>query len=287
MTTTPLVSVLMTSYNREKYIGQAIESVLASDYANLELIIVDDISKDNTVAIAKEYASRDPRVKVFINEKNLGDYPNRNQAAAYASGKYLKYVDSDDFIYPWGLSLLVRMMEQYPESGFGLCSLLQYVKKPYPFLLQPREAYEYNYQKQEIFHKAPLSAIFKTEAFRKVGGFSALRMVGDFEMWHKMALQFPVVLMPDGIVWYREHEEQEMSSFDKFARKYDEIMLQYLTHPQCPLSRTEVRDILIKKRRNLLRSMLNNLTRFRVSGATANWKSRRFFGAALNNLLPK
>src|SRR5271156_3108445 len=104
----------MTAYNREKYIAQAIDSILESTYKNFELIIVDDCSKDKTVEIAKGYAQKDSRVKVFINEKNLGDYPNRNKAASYANGKYLKYVDSDDVVYPTGLEVFVNSMEQFP-----------------------------------------------------------------------------------------------------------------------------------------------------------------------------
>ena len=87
-----LVSVLMTSYNREKYIAEAIESVLASSYTNFELIIVDDHSADNSFTIAKEFEKKDSRVRVFKNEKNLGDYPNRKYAASLATGKYLKFV---------------------------------------------------------------------------------------------------------------------------------------------------------------------------------------------------
>ncbi len=75
-----LISILMTAYNREHYITEAIESVLASTYQNWELIIVDDGSKDDTVSIAKSYAAEDARIKVHVNEKNLGDYPNRNRA---------------------------------------------------------------------------------------------------------------------------------------------------------------------------------------------------------------
>src|SRR5690349_18425307 len=112
----PLVSVLMTSYNREKYIAEAIESVLASSYKNFELIIVDDCSRDKTVAIAKEYAAKDGRVKVFVNEKNLGDYPNRNQAASYAKGKYIKFLDADDLIYHYGLDVMVNYMERFPQA---------------------------------------------------------------------------------------------------------------------------------------------------------------------------
>ncbi len=72
----PLVSVLMTVYNREKYIAEAIESVLASSYTNFELIIVDDGSKDHSVEIAQKYEAQDHRIKVYVNEQNLGDYSN-------------------------------------------------------------------------------------------------------------------------------------------------------------------------------------------------------------------
>src|SRR5436853_5775843 len=107
----PLVSVLMTAYNREQFIGEAIESVLSSTYKNFELIIVDDCSGDSTVSIAKDYGRKDSRIKVYVNEKNLGDYQNRNKAATYASGKYLKYADSDDKLFPDGLNYCVRVME--------------------------------------------------------------------------------------------------------------------------------------------------------------------------------
>src|SRR5690606_39934476 len=114
MESNPLISVLMTTYNREEYVAEAIESVLASSYANFELIIVDDCSKDKTVEIAKGYAANDNRIKVYVNEKNLGDYPNRYKAASLTNGKYIKYVDSDDYIYPTGLEIMVNTMEQFP-----------------------------------------------------------------------------------------------------------------------------------------------------------------------------
>ena len=99
----PTVSVLMTSYNHEQYIGAAIESVLASTFADFELIVVDDCSLDQTAALAHQYARTDRRIHVVTNDKNLGDYPNRNQAASYATGTYLKYLDADDLLYPHSL----------------------------------------------------------------------------------------------------------------------------------------------------------------------------------------
>jgi len=245
----PLVSVLMTTYNREKYLGAAIESVMASTYQNWELLVVDDRSKDRSVEIAQDYAAKDPRVKVILNEKNLGDYPNRNKAASLAQGKYIKYVDADDMIYPVGLEILVGGMEKFPEAGWGLSSLPQDSERLYPFMLTGREAYLRHYFKEKLFHKAPLSAIMKKEAFDKVGGFTGKRYLGDFEMWHILANNFPVVLMSQGVVWYRVHEEQEMQNNRTdftIPFKYLKCSEEMLSRPDCPLS-AEEREKALKK----------------------------------------
>jgi len=267
----PIVSVLMTSYNREKYIGYAIESVLASTLKDFELIITDDCSKDDTVKIARSYAASDSRIKVHINEQNLGDYANRNKAASYASGKYLKYVDADDYIYPWGLQHLVEMMEQFPDCGWGLCSLEQYVKKPFPFILTPEEAYLYNYKGPGLFNKAPLSSIIKRDAFNAVGGFQPLRMVGDFEMWHRLAQHYPVVLMPHGIVWYREHGEQEINSYRKFIKTYEQIKINYLRSPKTPLNKETADQILKNEKNRIIKHIIRSLATFRLSALKDNF----------------
>jgi len=259
----PLVSVLMTAYNREKYIAQAIASVIASTYQNWELIIVDDGSKDKTVEISKSYAEKDKRIKVYINEKNLGDYPNRNKAASYAKGKYLKYVDADDLIYPYGLEQLVFYMEQFPQAGYGLCSLPQDDDLIFPFIISPQEAYKRHYFTNKwIFHKAPLSSIIRKDTFDKVGGFSGKRMVGDFEMWNILSRKHSVVLMPGGIVWYREHEEGEMqfakdNIFQMF--EYSLTHMEMVQHKDCPLSKKDKQTAIKKAERKQARYILRHL----------------------------
>lgn len=260
---TPLVSVLMTAYNREKYIAQAIESVLASSYQNFELIIVDDGSKDKTVEIATNYSIKDSRVKIYVNLKNMGDYPNRNQAACYAKGKYLKYVDADDLIYPWGLDVLVNCMEMHPEAGWGLCSLEQNNMKKFPFLLTPKEIYEYEYFGNRLFHKAPLSSIIKKQVFEEVGGFKPLRMAGDFEMWNRLGQKYNCVLMPHGVVWYRKHNEQEMTSYRKFIEAYESIKVSYLKSESCPLEKHVSFDILRRERVRIRKNIVKALMNFR------------------------
>lgn len=260
---TPLVSVLMTAYNRQKYIAEAVESVISSTYQNWELIIVDDMSKDKTVEIAEAYAKKDNRIKVYVNEKNLGDYPNRNKAASYAKGKYLKYVDADDLIYPHGLEQLVFFMEQFPDAGYGLCSLSQDDDRIYPFELSPYEAYRRHYFTNKwIFHKAPLSAIIKKEVFDKVGGFTGRRMVGDFEMWNKLSEKYSVALMPAGIVWYRTHNEGEMQfARDNIFQMFDYLLVEkdIIIRNSNPLNDDEKQYILKIIKRKQARYILRHL----------------------------
>jgi glycosyltransferase involved in cell wall biosynthesis len=257
----PLVSVLMTSYNREKYIAEAIESILNSTYQNFELIIVDDKSKDDTVKIAEQYALQDSRIEVYINETNLGDYQNRNKAATYATGKYIKYIDADDMIYPHGLDVMVKMMEKFPEAGYGFCTVAPNRKHIFPLHLNPKETYNYHYiNKGFLFNRSPLSSIIKTEVFRQQNGFIEQRMVGDFELWHRLALSSSVVLMPQGLIWYRVHENQEMSSHKNYLMDYLSIAEKYVGLSEMHNDIKEA--ILDKLRRNQLVTLFKNPMRF-------------------------
>ena len=261
----PAISVLMTTYNREKYVGAAIESVLNSTFENFELVIVDDRSKDQTVEIVREWQAKDGRVKLYINEQNLGDYPNRNQAAAHATGKYLKYVDADDLIYPWGLQILWECMERFPEAGWGLCSLAQDKARPFPFVLDTAEAYRYHYLGPGLFHKAPLSSIIKKELFDAVGGFEPGRMVGDYEMWHRLALRSPVALMPHGVVWYRAHDDQESNVIGEFEEVYRQISLKHLHSESKPLSPAELHQVAQLQRKRHLKFAAFNLAKGKLT----------------------
>lgn len=236
----PLVSVLMTVYNRKKYIAEAIESVLASTYQNWELIIVDDKSKDRSAEIAKSYEAKDARIKVYINEKNLGDYPNRNQAASYAKGKYLKYVDADDMIYEHTLEYMVTMMERYHNAGWATFSSKQNPLKPHPYILSPTEQFEGQYiYGFGYFLRSPLSVIIKSEVFNEQGGFKEQKMVGDFEMWHRIGIKYNLLVMPHshGFVWYRTHEQQQSFEINEYERQYRQISFNYINSIECELSK--------------------------------------------------
>jgi glycosyltransferase involved in cell wall biosynthesis len=223
LTEAPLVSVLMTVYNRELYLAESIESVLASTYTNFELIIVDDVSSDKSFAIAQSYAVSDSRIRLYRNEQNLGDYPNRNKAASYAKGKYIKYVDSDDAIFNWGLSYCVEQMEQYPHAALGtLCFKEQMVK----VCVGSSEIIEEHFFKNELLNIGPSGTIFRKDAFEKIGFFdTCYGIASDNYVNIKLAALYPVVLLPKVFFFYRKHEGQQLyNSYFKYLLNNYQLM---------------------------------------------------------------
>jgi glycosyltransferase involved in cell wall biosynthesis len=101
----PVVSIIMTVYNKEEYLEDCIESMLRQTWKNIELILVDDYSSDSSRDILKKYLTN-PKIKIILNEENLGCYKSRNKAIKNATGTYIGFQDTDDY------SLKTRIEEQ-------------------------------------------------------------------------------------------------------------------------------------------------------------------------------
>jgi glycosyltransferase involved in cell wall biosynthesis len=104
----PLISVIMASYNHEKYIPESIESVLDQSFNDLELIIIDDTSKDNSRKVIEKYSKVDPRVRLVFHEKNLGIAKTFNEGIQLSKGKFIAFLASDDV---WTVDKLKKQME--------------------------------------------------------------------------------------------------------------------------------------------------------------------------------
>lgn len=208
----PRVSVVMTSYNRQQFIAESIESVLQQTCGDFELIICDDASTDDTVAIAERYADRDPRIRVARNERNVGDYANRNRAAALARGQFLKFHDSDDVMYPHCIQVMVRALEGEPRAGFALSSHHAWFGAPSPMLLTPELAYEREFLGSGLFQLGPSCALFRTDLFRTLGGFTPMGVTSDYIFWFKACARTNVLLVAGDLFYYRIHDGQELSS---------------------------------------------------------------------------
>lgn len=114
----PLVSVIVASYNKEKYISETINSVLSQTYPNWELIIVDDLSTDQTGDIVKHFEKQNNRIHLYINLENKGANYSRNRGIRFAKGKYVIFLDADDMLSSNCLSTRVNHIE---NTNFDLC----------------------------------------------------------------------------------------------------------------------------------------------------------------------
>jgi glycosyltransferase involved in cell wall biosynthesis len=113
----PEVSVIMPVYNREKYLAEAIESVLCQTFRDIELIIVDDGSSDRSVEIATAYESYDDRVRCVKLNRNSGVSTARNRGLEVATGEYVAFMDSDDVSLPERLRAQVDFLKRNSEIG--------------------------------------------------------------------------------------------------------------------------------------------------------------------------
>lgn len=111
----PLVSVCMSCFNAERYLEQAMRSILNQSYRNLELIVIDDLSRDSTPQIIERLACEDPRVRPLRNPANRGTYVSRNQAFEQARGEFFTVMDADDFALPERLARQVQNLLAHPE----------------------------------------------------------------------------------------------------------------------------------------------------------------------------
>lgn len=108
----PLVSIVTPCYNSENYLSETIESVITQTYSNWELIIVDDISTDDSIKVIREYCEKDSRIKYFVLEEKGGASLARNRAIREARGKYIAFLDSDDVWKEEKLEKQIKFMEE-------------------------------------------------------------------------------------------------------------------------------------------------------------------------------
>jgi len=241
---TPLVSVLITAFNRETLIAAAIESVLTQTFSDFEIIVSDNQSTDGTVDIAKQFERRDSRVRVHVNDRNIGQFGNRNRAASLASGRFLKFHDSDDLMYPHCLSVMVPPMEAEPRAGFGLSNSRNWPGGPVPMLLNPHESYQREFLGFGLFMCGPGGAIFRTDVFRELGGFVDYGAPSDTIFWIRACARYPVLLLPGDLFYYREHSGQIFQEAG-VARQYASVprhLWEALSSSECPLDDDE-RDL--------------------------------------------
>ena len=121
-----LVSIIVPVYNRESFLNNCLQSLAHQSYENIEIIVVDDCSKDSSFQIAERFSKSDKRFKVFRNEKNRGVSFSRNYAITKAQGEYIALMDSDDISLRERISLQVKELKNAPIIGvLGTSTILK------------------------------------------------------------------------------------------------------------------------------------------------------------------
>lgn len=218
------LSVCIPTYNGAKYLGEAISSVLEQTLSDFELIIVDDCSTDNTEAVIRSFS--DNRIKYFKNPVRLGLVGNWNRCLELANGQYICIFHQDDVMMPDNLTEKIKILEEYPNVGLVHSNVLQI--DPEGKLIQ--EGWVVNPPSDHLgvspglkFFKTMLlgpnivscpSVVARRVCYERVGGFDArLPFTTDWEMWLRLALFYDIGYLPQPLVKYRWHENNETHNF--------------------------------------------------------------------------
>jgi glycosyltransferase involved in cell wall biosynthesis len=224
----PEVSVLLTSYNQERYVQDAIDSVLNQTYSDFELILWDDGSTDDSWEIIESYT--DARIRTYKNERSKRGYPIRRavEELKLPRGKYIAIHHSDDIWEPEKLEKQVTFLDSHPEVGavFTWAKIIdengQAFKDEnhfyYKIFEQPnRNRYEwlnyFFYQGNALCHP---SVLIRKECYNKGVLYRfGMAQLPDFDMWVRLALRSEIYVLPEKLVQFRVHASEKNSSGDR------------------------------------------------------------------------
>lgn len=226
MKQSPLVSVVIPVYNMEEYLAETLDSVLASDYPNFEVIVMDDGSKDSSLNIAQEFADRDKRIKVF-SQPNAGACAARNHAISIAQGIYILPVDADDRISTTFIRHAVAEIEKdtnikvvYPRAQFIGDADGEWKLPPFSLNLLARK------------NMIAICALYRKSDWERVGGYcEEIIAREDWEFWISLLKDGgKVVHLPQIELYYRIRKGSKRITDRKL--KAHVIKILNLRHPE-------------------------------------------------------
>ena len=238
----PRVSVIVPAYNQSQYLGEAIRSVLAQDYGDFEVVVVDDGSTDDTRAVAT--GTGDARVR-YVFQDNRGLSAARNTGIREARGSLLSFLDSDDAFLPRKLSLLVAALDERPDLGLvaGQAVLIDDRGQPLDEIFDrgiPEDP-------SELLLGNPLhvgSVLLRREWQERVGLFDeSLRSYEDWDLWLRLVrAECPTGWVPQPVSLYRFHGEQMTRLGDQMTTAAFAVLDKVYGDPDVPSAWATRRD---------------------------------------------
>jgi glycosyltransferase involved in cell wall biosynthesis len=239
MNSIPRCSVITIFFNAEPYLAEAIESVLAQTDQDFELLLVDDGSRDDSTAIALDYARRMPqRVRYLAHEGhvNRGMSATRNLGMREARGEFVAFIDADDFWRPEKLADQVAIMRQYPELG-AVCGAVNYWRswsggvdaivptgRVHDAPVAPPETSLDLYPLGAAAAPCPSDLMFRRDILERLGGFEAhfsgpRQLYEDQALLAKLYLEAPVYFSSRVWLDYRQHNESCVSTVTALGQR--------------------------------------------------------------------
>lgn len=203
----PLVSVVIPTYNREKTLRNAIESVLGQSYANLELIIADDCSTDRTETLVKSMMEKDNRIKYIRGEKNAGAGGARNLGASIAAGEYITFNDSDSVWRTDKLEKQLAVFEENPEAGL-VFHAFTVIDENGEEISRPFKELPEDFNEETMLQYLLLTPLAGTptmmipmQVWKETGGFDEKRRtLEDYELSLRIAAKYQVCYIHDSLL---------------------------------------------------------------------------------------
>jgi glycosyltransferase involved in cell wall biosynthesis len=202
----PLVSVVIPTFNRASMIRDALASILAQSLKDLEIIVVDGRSADNTQEVVAEFASS--LIQYHCNEKpNATAAQNRNRGIELASGKYIAFLDSDDLFMPPKLERQVQFLESHPEVGLVYTAYKSVDESLNCLAYHPASVSGWVFK--TLLYSCQIatpSVMVPRQLFSELGGFDeAMDVAEDNDMWIRIAAQYPIGAINEPLCKVRIH----------------------------------------------------------------------------------
>jgi glycosyltransferase involved in cell wall biosynthesis len=219
------ISILMPAYNEERFIGAAIESVLAQSFRDYELIILDDGSNDRTLEISQGYARRDSRIRVE-SHPNMGISPTLNRGFALAGTEWVAMLQADDVMMPNRFERQFAFLAEHPELAVaaGWC---RHIDSQGRIIGKGKSPFTTHEEVQRVFAANELialncsAAIFRKSAVQAVGGYrSQFRVNEDVDLFARLLeAGYKILIQPEYLVQYRIHAGSVSVARSRFIRR--------------------------------------------------------------------
>ncbi len=270
----PLVSIIVPVYNVEKYVGKCLDSILNQTYENIEVLMVNDGSTDNSVKICKEYEKKDKRFKLY-RKKNGGLSDARNYGLDRIIGDYVCFVDSDDFIHPDFIKILLDSLEgkySIASCRYATFSKISDLKKncsrkTKTIIENSRKYLEKTYYQQDktLYSVSVWNKIFETNIFKNAR-FKKGILYEDFAIIDQLILQKDnIVLINNALYYYRKNQSGiTKSSYNKKTEDMiaicDDLLKKYkddrpLVSALYVMKYTRIIEIITKKYKNNIKTV--------------------------------